>query len=239
MKKILIFISLLLYILGCGEGEVKSSVYYVPDSDRSKIQTTSLESEEFSVTADYTIDHVGISEISALFVEGVALDIAISEDGRFVYIATGSEGLAVVDVSDPYNPKLISNLDTPRYVNSVTVVNSIAYVTYKAQNWGDYLSINAFDISNPYDVKFIGYYEGFKSNSHKLISKDGLVYFVDQKGFKVVSETDYTVVGRYDLFDTAYAFVMKENFAFIANGRNGLTILKAGDAPYSASLTNP
>ncbi len=239
MKKILIFISLLLYFLGCGESEVKSNVYHILDSDRSTLETTSTESLNSSVTASYTIDYVSISEISALFVEGVALDIAISEDGNFVYIATGSEGLSVVDVSDPYNPVLISNLDTPEYVNSVTLNGDTAYVTYKAQTWNDYLSINAFDISDPYDVKFLGFYEGFKDNTHKLIQKDGLVYFVDQDGFKVVDESDYGVVGRYDLFDTAYAFVMRENFAFVANGRNGLTILKVGDAPYNATLTNP
>ena len=240
MKKILVFISLFLYLLGCGSGEVKSTVFQVTESKKSDISTSSVEPiESQNITARYDVDHVSITELSALFVDATALDIALSEDKNFAYIATGSAGLSIIDISDPYHPKLISSFDTKEFVNNITVVNSIAYVSNKTKNWNDYLSINAFDISDPYDAKFLGYYESFRDNDHKLVSKDGMVYFIDEQGFKVVSEKDYSVIGRYDLFDTAYAFSMRDNIAFVANGRNGLTILQIGDTPYDAVLTNP
>lgn len=227
MQKILILISLLLYWVGCGSSGTNSD------------HNTSLNtlSDTTQIKAYRTPDHISIMEIGALSLEGVALDIALSADGEFAYIASGERGLQVVDISDPYHPEFISLHETPHYVNRVDVVDGVAYVSYRAQSWSDYLSVSAFDVHNPYNVKNLGYYEGFQNSNHKLCEKDGLVYFVDHEGFKVVEQKGYSVIGRYDLFDTAYAFAMRDNYAFVANGRNGLTVLQAGEASYRATLT--
>ncbi len=235
MQKLLIMISLLLYWAGCGSS-VQSDKSSSSLSHERQLQT---EGNDTPMQAQYTIDHVDISEISALFVEGVALDVSLSQWGDFIYMATGSEGMSVVDVSNPYDPVLIGNYDTYEYVNHVEVIENIAYVSYIAKTWDDYKSINAFNVADPYKAVYLGYFEGYKSNNHKLYSKDGLVYYIDDKGFKVLREKDYTIVGRYDLFDSAYAFVMKDNIAYIANGRNGLTILKVGEKSSNSTLTNP
>ncbi len=225
MQKILIAISLLLYWVGCGKSNTTAP--------QAPIKTTS---NETVIVAHHTTEKISIMEIAALYLEGVALDIVISEDGDFAYIASGDAGLNVVDISDPYNPQLIGTYDTPRYVNRVDIVNGVAYVSYSAQSWGEYISVTAFDISNPYAVHSLGSYEGFPNNNHKLCSKEGMVYFVDHEGLKVVDESDYRIVGRYDLFDSAYALALYRNFVFIANGRNGLTVLKAGEGSYRATL---
>ncbi len=235
MQKILILMSLLLYWVGCGS-TIKTDVGIVSNSNDRVLETLSQNS---TISATQSISHIDITEISSLFLEGVALDISLSEWGDYAYLATGSEGLSVVDISNPYQPIVIGNYDAPEYVNHVEVIENIAYVTYVAKSWDDYTSIHAYNVSDPYAVKFLGYFEGYKSNNHKLYSKDGLIYFVDHEGFKVVREKDYTVIGQYDLFDTAYAFVMKDNIAYISNGRNGLTVLKVGEKPNNATLTNP
>jgi hypothetical protein len=226
MQKILILISLLLYGVGCGTTGQKNS--------RTEIKTYS---DETVITAKHTLEHISVMEISVLSLEGVALDIVVDEDRGFAYIASGDAGLQIVDIHDPYNPKFAGLYDTPQYVNRVDIVNGVAYVSYQAQDWSEYVSVAAFDISNPYEAKSLGYYEGSMNNNHKLYSKDGLVYFVDQDGFKIVNEEDYSLIGRYDLFDTAYALSIVKNFVFVANGRNGLTILKAGEESYRATLS--
>ncbi len=236
MQKLLIIISLLLYWVGCGSVSKSHKTLSSSTQDR-QLQTQSKDSSQ--IKADYTIDHVDISEISSLFVEGVALDVSLSQWGDFIYMATGSEGLSVIDVSNPYEPIVVGNYDALEYVNHVEVIEDIAYVTYVAKTWDDYKSISAFNVADPYKVKYLGYFEGYKSNDHKLYSKNGLVYYIDDKGFKVLREKDYTVIGSYDLFDSAYAFVMKDNLAYIANGRNGLTILKVGEKSFDSTLTNP
>ena len=178
-------------------------------------------------------------EISSLYLEGVALDIAISKDGDFAYVASGDAGLNIVDISDPYNPKTVGYYDTLQYVNNVELVDGVAYVSYKAQEWSDFIAVSAFDVSDPYQAEILESHEVFTNNNHKRYTQNGLIYYVDKEGFKIINENDYKTVGRYDLFDTAYAFVMRENIAFIANGRNGLTVLKAGESGYTAKLTNP
>jgi hypothetical protein len=236
MQKVLILLALLLYWAGCDSG---GKIYVPQTRDTPALETTSVDETDEEVTQEeeddnniisaYTTpDYVQIMEISALFTEGVALDIALSHDGDFAYIATGDKGLTVVDVSDPYHPEVIDRYDTPQYVNHVDVVDGKVYLSYKAQEWGDYVSVSAFDVSDPYAIRYLGHYEGFRKNNHKLYTLDGLIYYIDNEGFKVVRQDDYTVVGRYDLFDTAYAFVIRDGFAFVANGRNGLTVLKLG-----------
>ena len=234
MQKVLILASILLYWVGCG-GTIRTDISTSSGTNDQELQTLSAGS---SISSTQSLKHIDITEISSLFLEGVALDISLSEWGDYAYLATGSEGLSVVDISNPYQPIVIGNYDTPQYVNHVQVIENIAYVTYVTKSWDDYTSIHAYNVADPYAVKFLGYFEGYKSNNHKLYSRNGLIYFIDYEGFKVVREKDYTVIGQYDLFDTAYAFVMKDNIAYIANGRNGLTVLKVGEGHNTATLSN-
>ncbi len=230
MQKILIMISLLLYWVGCGNGNRK---LYIPETThaQSAIEETGSQVEDGSgaatITAQTQPDHVSLTEIAALSLEGVALDIALSDDGRYAYIASGDFGLSVVDISDPYNPVLIDTIDTPQYANRVDVEGEKVYVRYKPQTWNDYVNVDAFDISDPAAPRLLGHYESFQNNDHKVASENGLDYYVDNQGLKVVRESDYRVIGRYDLFDTAYALALCDGYIFVANGRNGLTILKA------------
>jgi len=226
MQKILILVSLLLYWVGCGGS----------GSQQAETSLTPLASETV-IKSHRTPDHIAITEVGVLALEGVALDIAISADGEFAYIASGDAGLQVVDIRDPYNPELVSLHDTPEYVNHVDIVEGIAYVSYRAQNWSDYISVTAFDVHNPYAVKDLGHYEGFVTNNHTVCEKEDFICFTDHEGLKVVKKSDYSIIGRYDLFDTAYAFAMRDNFAFVANGRNGLTVLEVGEESYRATLT--
>ncbi len=230
MQKILILISLLLYWVGCGNGNQK---LYVTDTaqPQSTIEETGSQVDETSgagiISAEHQPDHVSLTEIAALSLEGVALDIALSDDGRYAYIASGDFGLSVVDVSYPYNPRLVDTIDTPQYANRVDVEEEKVYMRYKPQTWNDYVNVDAFDISDPAAPRLLGHYESFGNNDHKVASENGLDYYVDNQGLKVVRESDYRVIGRYDLFDTAYALALCDGYIFVANGRNGLTILKA------------
>ena len=236
LQKLMIVVACMLYGIGCSDSnsdkiyiEQQKQQHAAEESacgDQEQEESCSQEEPAVSISAYTAPDYVRIMEVAALSLEGVALDIALSEDGKFAYIATGDFGLSVVDISDPYNPALVSMSDTTEYVNHVEVIDGKAYVSYAAQSWEDYKSVDAFDISDPYHVVHLGHYEGFQTNGHKLVSEDGLVYYVDTEGFKVVREEDYSVIGRYDLFDTAYAFALSNGYAYVANGRNGLTVLK-------------
>ncbi|MDF1883667.1 hypothetical protein JHD49_06920 [Sulfurimonas sp. SAG-AH-194-C21] len=52
---------------------------------------------------------------------GSARGVTLSSDGTKVFIADGSSGLQIIDISDPINPSIISSLDTPSYAYDVTL----------------------------------------------------------------------------------------------------------------------
>ncbi len=55
-------------------------------------------------------------------------DEFICASRNLAYIANGSAGLRVLDVSDPVNPTEIAFYDTPGYAQDVFVSNSLIYV---------------------------------------------------------------------------------------------------------------
>jgi len=233
MQNILIFLTIILYWVGCGN-EVQRT--QTDTTQVSEAATITSQSSDIQITTSYSLEYIQISEIGALFVEGVALDVALSMDGDFAYLATGSEGLSVINISNPYTPKVIGNYEVIDYVNYVEVEDNIAYVSYVQESVSEYRNLYTYDIYNPYAVQFLGFYDGSYKNNHHVYETENLLYYIDQEGFKVARKSDYKVIGRYDLFDSAYAFAMQDNIAYVANGRNGLTILKVGEKSHMATL---
>ncbi len=82
--------------------------------------------------------------------DGAANDIYVR--GNYAYLADGWAGLKVLDVSDPHNITEISSYSTP--ANAIRVYGAIDKL---------YLSLGAsfytFDITNPTNPQFEGYYE--------------------------------------------------------------------------------
>lgn len=69
-------------------------------------------------------------------------DIEIS--GEYAYITNGNFGLTILDVSSPENPNIVTQINEPGFEQSVTVVDSYAYVT---TDFGTGLYV--IDITNP------------------------------------------------------------------------------------------
>jgi hypothetical protein len=57
---------------------------------------------------------------------GWAWGVVVS--GSYAYVADGSSGLQVVDVTDPQAPVIVGSVDTPGYAQGVAVSGSAAYV---------------------------------------------------------------------------------------------------------------
>ena len=49
--------------------------------------------------------------------------------GSLVYVASGSYGLKIVDVSTPRRPTLVKTVDTPGLATEVAIANGIAYAS--------------------------------------------------------------------------------------------------------------
>jgi hypothetical protein len=63
--------------------------------------------------------------------------------GDLAYVATGSEGLRIIDVSNPAFPVELSAIDTQSYAQNVEVVGDLAYVAAGTEG------LRIIDVSNP------------------------------------------------------------------------------------------
>jgi hypothetical protein len=113
--------------------------------------------EQISYTSDAfvddsLIDAVGCSELAQWGKDyGYAYDIFIQETllSTIAYIAVGSAGLLVCDVSNPSNPKIIGEYSDGDGITQVIVAKKYAYVT-----GGDF-GLKILDISSPRNTKLV------------------------------------------------------------------------------------
>lgn len=179
----------------------------------SRISTSSLSN---------TYNEVNIEALKRFNTEGVAVDIALSKDGRIAYIASGDAGIEMIDISSPAYPHLIFNDDLPEYANFVDVKDSVVYV-------GNQYSVRAYDIQNPYRPYYLGRSPGKTGLAHSAATSGAYYYEVNPEGLEIYQYHDAKSVEKvasYYLHDTAYALALHRNYIFIANGKEGLTVLK-------------
>lgn len=234
MKQLFIILTSILLFVGCGSSNGKTSeklkTYSTNDVTITSTHTTSNTLKLTNSNQTY------IEYVTTIGIYGEALDIALSDNGDIAYIASGDYGLQVLDISNPEYPRLLGTYDSYGYVNHVEVIGNIVYASYAAQTWDDYERINAYDITYPTNAKYLGYHEGYTSNNHQSVEIDKYLYYILNNSLYTVNKTknDYQ---SYQLYNP-YALAICNRHAFIANGRNGVTILKVKGS-FSSSLVNP
>ena len=70
--------------------------------------------------------------------------------GQHAYVAGGSSGLYVVDISRPANPKRVASVDTPGEAKGVFAISGFAYVADGSAG------LQIVDIRNPASPRIIG-----------------------------------------------------------------------------------
>ena len=86
-------------------------------------------------------------EVSVYDTGGTALDVFVS--GDIAYVADGSDGLRVIDISAPSNLLEIGVYDTGGYARDVVVFGAFAYV---ADDSDGLLVIDVLDPENPIET---------------------------------------------------------------------------------------
>lgn len=131
----------------CNFGAENGRVY--GGSNGSCIVTVS--NSGFTATARGNVQTFTPRALSYVSIPGFANNVEVS--GNFAYVASGSTGLQVVDVSDKTAPKVVASLDTPGNGNDVAVVSIYAYLA------DDAFGVRIIDISNPLAPVLIGVYD--------------------------------------------------------------------------------
>jgi hypothetical protein len=93
-----------------------------------------------------------LTPIASLPTNGSAEDVVIPEGkAGLAYVADGNAGLTIVDVSDPLNPFILGNVDTPGFAVEVVVADTLAFV---ADSDAGVRAISVASSSSPYEVGF-------------------------------------------------------------------------------------
>ena len=224
MQKMIGTMIVAISLAGCGGDSIADG----SQGPRSSMSTQHIATSSI-IEGYHDSDKVTIEAVKSYGVEGVAVDIVLSSDGRIAYIASGDGGLEVIDVSNPTAPDLIYSYDLPEYVNYVEIEDDVVYVAYIPAGLDSYQRVYAFDVENPYRPYYLGANAGHNGVGHHTLQKGNYLYEVADEGLSIYRGYDrrYEKVGAYYLHDSAYALALYGNYIFIANGRVGLTILKS------------
>ncbi|WP_457640254.1 hypothetical protein [Persephonella sp.] len=100
-------------------------ITFDPVVDRGRLKDV-YKIKYFEITASikegsYIAHLIGPQIISSVDTPGYANSVALSQDGTKAFVADGSSGLQIIDISDISNPQIISSVDTPDTANSVAL----------------------------------------------------------------------------------------------------------------------
>ena len=110
------------------------------------------------------------------------------------YLARGTNGLAILDVSNPSSPQLLGSCDTPGYASAVRVSDELAFVADGSAG------LQIISVTNPSNPILVGGYEtpGYASD---VAIRSNLVYLADGNAglliLSVSNSTSPSLVGSY------------------------------------------
>jgi hypothetical protein len=130
----------------------------------------------------FVVRRDSLKTISWFDTPGNTRDVFVQDS--FAYLADGSEGLVVVNISDKRNPELVSTVDLPGYACKICIVNNLLYVAL-----GD-SGLGIIDITNPNEPKIDAVVKtpyaysvfALKNEIYVATGKDGLTIVAKEEG---------------------------------------------------------
>ena len=149
---------------------------------------------------------------------GSSSDVVLS--GNYAYVAAGSDGLQILNVSNPSAPSLVGSCDTSGTARAVDVVGNYAYVA------DDLSGLQIIDISNPANPLRVGGYDT-SGNARGLDVAGGYAYVADVGGglqiIDVHNPANPVLLGHYSVPNCRFADVaVSGNHAYVSDGYLGL-----------------
>lgn len=173
------------------------------------------------------------------FVETTGYAHGVWVDGNYAYIADGEAGLAIADVSDPFNPIIVGtwDLEGEEQDNAWNVYKHEGdTLLYLADYNGHIKIINVADPFNPQSTYFY-VWTRYAQDVHGQVLRDTLFIYVavksgDYIGLRIFDASiPGLLVGRGGLetLTSAYGVSANGDFAYLAVGQGGLYIADCQD----------
>ncbi|MDO8880914.1 MAG: cell wall-binding repeat-containing protein [Coriobacteriia bacterium] len=162
---------------------------------------------------------------------GYAYGVAVS--GTTAYVADGSYGLRIIDVSDPAAPAILGTYDTPAWAYDVAVSGTTAYVADHESG------LQVIDVSDPAAPELVGTYD--TPNIARAVAVSGTTAYVadTDSGLQIIDVSDSTspaFLGTYDTDSYARGVAVSGTMAYVADGIYGLQVIDVSDPAAPALL---
>ena len=151
-------------------------------NDTLRVNSDDEDEGEIEITVTGTGVEPTITGVGHLDTPGSARGINVS--GDYAYVADGSSGLRIADISDPANPDEVGVFDTPGNAVELYVNGNYAYVADEGQG------LRIVDISAPANPSGAGSHPA-ESYTYDVVVQDGYAYLADWVyGLRVIDVTD-------------------------------------------------
>lgn len=163
---------------------------------------------------------IAITSVQAL---RSSADLAL--DGNQLYAVGGSEGLRVFELDDPARPELVAQLDIGTSATAISISESHAYITDRAG------ALRIVDIRDPANPRTVGEFLHAGGPIVDIAIDSDIGYLaVESAAILTLDLTDPTaprLVGSNRTVRDPEGIAIAGSHVYVANGRNGLSILSA------------
>ncbi len=164
-------------------------------------------------------DYGSLQKVGSFYTGGNAKGIYVSSN--YAYVASDWNGLHIIDVSNPSNPREVSYYDVE--ASDVYVSWTYAYVA------DYYVGLRIIDVSDPANLQEVSYYDTGDS-TRSVTFKGSYAYITDlNRGLRIIDVSDPfkpQEVGYYDTEGYANGVFVSGNYVYVANRYDGIYILK-------------
>ncbi|MBK8946191.1 MAG: T9SS type A sorting domain-containing protein [Ignavibacteriae bacterium] len=137
-------------------------------------------------------------------------------EGTFAFIGSWAQGLYVIDIEDPQNPKLHG-----RFLENSNLIYAEEQFAYVADSEFLYL-LDITDSVIPSNINSVNMF----SNPNDLISDDVNLYVTTNNELLVYNKNELNLITTFSLNDIGKRIQINSGYIFIANNEQGLKILK-------------
>ncbi|MDK2811914.1 MAG: hypothetical protein PWQ78_124 [Petrotoga sp.] len=167
------------------------------------------------------------------------IQIPSNEELEDIIVAVGVQGISIFNVSDPTNPKRLSQLEPAGWVRDTYVKYDVFVKDNYAYVANDQNGLVIVDISDPASPKEVGHYDT-AGWAWGVYVKDNYAYVADTDNGIVILDISNPYspkeVGHYNTAGLARSVYVKENYAYVADDFNGLVIVDISN-PKNLTLT--
>jgi hypothetical protein len=177
-------------------------------------------------------DSLSIHFEAEYLVDGGVMDVCV--DSSHAYLAAGTSGMIIVDISDPAYPAVVASYDSLDFANEIAINSDVVYIADRD------MGLVALDVSDPASPTLVDSY-GTPGECRSVYFDNDNIYATDGIALRVFqllpgAEGDtLAYIGGYDTPGTANDVVVSGDVAYVADNYSGMQILDVatGDSIYT------